>query len=206
MDTRTIRRFGMVFAATVGLGACGTGVEDPQAVALNFRAVVPSTSTHLVAGEALGIAGPPMTIEGTNGTLRIDEIRVIVAEVELSGEEDHCDDGSPETDDCADVEAPPRFLDLPLDGEPVQAFVGTIPPGQYDELEFEIEDLEDDESDTAFAAEIAALRDEIQGEFPDWPRNATALVAGSSSPRTGRWTSGSTWRRRWRSSETWCRR
>jgi hypothetical protein len=126
-------------------------------------------------------------LEGTNGTLTIDEIRLIVAEVELDGDDDHCEDSDSDDDssgssgfddDCAEFEAPPRFLDLPLDGQPVEAFVGLVPPGVYDELEFEIEDLEDD-ADDEWAAEIAALEDAIRDEFPDWPRKATALVVGS---------------------------
>jgi len=165
------------------LGACGdsTGVGGPQSVALNFQ--VGTSSSPAMSGFASvtgpqSVAGAPMTITGTNGTLVIDEIRLIVAEVELDREDDACEDGAANAADCADFEAPPRFMDLPLDGQPVQAFVGMIPPGTYDELEFEIEDLEDDEDDTEFAAEIAALREQILAEFPDWPRKATALVVG----------------------------
>ncbi len=173
------------FAAVFALGACddGLGVNGPQNVALNFR-VGGGSTPQLAAGRADGgttarVAGPPMVITGTNGTLTISEIRLIVAEVELEGEDDSCEDGSPMSDDCADFEAPPRFLDLPLDGQPIEAFVGLIPPGEYKELEFEIEDLEDDEQDTEFAAEIAALRDDILAEFPDWPRKASVLVVGT---------------------------
>ncbi|NIU76729.1 MAG: hypothetical protein GWN71_25150, partial [Gammaproteobacteria bacterium] len=36
------------------------------------------------------VAGPPLVLEGTNGTLTIDEIRLIVAEVELDGADDAC--------------------------------------------------------------------------------------------------------------------
>ncbi len=159
-------------------------------MALSFS-VTTSASPALSTGSGPAaaparVAGPAMSIEGSNGTLVIDEIRLIVAEVELDGDDDSCEDSDGdddvqgfEDDDCADFEAPPRFLDLPLDGQPVEAFSGLIPPGTYDELEFEIEDLEDDEEDTQFAAEIEALRQVIQDEFPDWPRKATALVVGS---------------------------
>ena len=173
---------GLAVTLAFVLGACddSTGVGAPGTVALNFTvssgagtaAVQPATS-----GPSL-VAGPPMTISGTNGTLTIEEIRLIVAEAELDGDDDACEDDLP-GEDCAKFEAPPRFLDLPLDGDPIQAFVGVVPQGTYDELEFEIEDLEDDEDDTQFAAEIAALREDILAEFPDWPRKATALVVGS---------------------------
>lgn len=180
-------------ALLIALGACGdaTGVDGPRRVSLNFR-VGEMSAPSLLAGtpgpEASGptrVAGPPMRLVGTNGTLQIDEIRVIVAEVELKGDDDVCSDGTLGTDDCADFEAPPRFLDLPLDGQPVEAFTSLIPAGEYDELEFEIEDLEDDEQDTQFAAEIAALRTVILSEFPDWPRKATALVVGSFESPAG---------------------
>ncbi len=188
---RTLLRTVSGVAATIALGACGdsTGVDGPRQVSLSFQ-VGSSTSlaaVSMVTPPADGpqrVAGPPLTLEGTNGTLQIDEIRVIVAEVELDGEDDACEDGTPSTDDCADFEAPPRFLDLPLDGQPVAAFTSLVPAGTYDELEFEIEDLEDDEEDTEFAAEIAALREAILDEFPDWPREATALVVGSFTSPT----------------------
>lgn len=195
--SRNRRRFtALGVVATIGLlvSACGdtTGVGTPGTVALHFQvsgsqpaALAAAEGPARAAGNLAAIAGPPLVFEGTNGTLTITEVRVIVAEVELEGEDDACngdsnsDSSMDMDDDCADFEAPPRFLDLPLDGESVAAFTGRIPAGTYDELEFEIEDLEDDESDTDFAAEIAQLRADILNEFPDWPRKASALVVGS---------------------------
>jgi hypothetical protein len=178
-------------AALLASSACdgGVGVDGPQNVALNFR-VAGGGGAQIAAGSAPAgsparVAGPPMTIVGSNGTLTIDEVRLIVAEVELKGEDDSCELAAQGADDCADFEAPPRFFDLPLDGAPVQAFVGLIAPGTYKELEFEIEDLEDDETDEAFAQEIAALRADILAEFPDWPRKASALVVGTFEGPTG---------------------
>ena len=87
------------------------------------------------------VAGPPMVLEGTNGTLTIVEIRLIVNEVELEPADGSCDlvdNSDDDGDECPDFEAPPRFLDLPLDGNPIMAMTGLIPPGTYDELEFEV--------------------------------------------------------------------
>lgn len=181
----------VVAAGTVGCGD-STGVGGPQNVALNFR-VTSSSALQLIraSGPALAsgpstVAGDPMTITGTNGTLTIEEIRLIVAEVELEGEDDGCDDLVPEVDDCADFEAPPRFIDLPLDGQPIEAFVGLIPPGTYTELEFEIEDLEDDEDDPELASAITVLRADILAEIPDWPSKASGMVVGTfDSPSSG---------------------
>jgi len=179
--SRSTVQAALALVGAIALGACddSTGVGSPGTIALNFSVgtAAPSAVSGPASAPAL-VAGPPMTVSGTNGTLTIDEIRLIVAEAKLDGEDNACEDEVP-GQDCAEFEAPPRFLDLPLDGSPVQAFVGTVPQGTYTEIEFEIEDLEDDESDSEFAAEIAALREDILAEFPDWPRKATALVVGS---------------------------
>lgn len=182
----------LVVASTmVACGDSGTSVNGPQNVALNFQ-VATAAAPQMVGGPSLAsgpnriIGGASLTIEGTNGTLVIEEIRLIIAEVELDGEDDSCDDDSPAVNDCADFEALPSFLNLPLDGEPIEAFVGLIPPGTYKELEFEVEDLEDDEEDPVLAAAIAALRTQILNEIPDWPRKASAMVAGTfESAATG---------------------
>jgi len=189
---RSIATSWIYVAALPLLAACGdlVGANGPQHVDVNFRvgtggsaalvAAAPSTSGAGIAS----IAGPPMVVTGSNGTLTIDEIRLIVAEMKIEGDDDPCEQAGG-GDDCAEFEAPPRFLDLPLDGQPIAVFGGMIPPGTYEELEFEIEDLEDDEEDTDFAAEIAVLRETIQAEFPDWPRKATALVVGSFESDSG---------------------
>ncbi len=182
----------------LGLVACddATGVGDPAEVAVNFRTTstaTPTSSSSVPARTGPSwVAGPPLSLDGSNGTLVIEEIRLVIAEIELDGADDLCeddfdddDDGSRDgDDDCADFEAGPRFVDLPLDGSPVQAVRGLLPPGVYDELEFEIEDLEDDEDDDEWE-EILALRRTILDEFPDWPENATALVVGSFQPTGG---------------------
>ncbi len=186
----TLGRWGVLALAAAFATACGdsTGVGDPASVALNFKvstsAAAPAQGPATVNGPARS-SHPQLVLQGTNGILTIDEIRLIVAEVELDGDDDACEDTVDASDDCAEFEAPPRFLNLPLDGSPVEAFVGLIPPNTYDELEFEIEDLEDDEDDTEFAAEIAVLRQEILDEFPDWPRDATGLVVGSFQNNDG---------------------
>lgn len=173
-----------MLAGAVLFTACedGTGVAGPETVSLNFRVSGPSAPAA-VAGMGL-VAGPPMTIEGTNGTLTIDEIRIIINEVQLKPENDACEDGSLD-DSCGEFEAPPRFLDLPLDGEPIAAVTAVIPADTYKELDFEIEDLEDDETDPALAAAIDALRTQILGQIPDWPRKASTLITGSFAAAGG---------------------
>jgi hypothetical protein len=135
------------------------------------------------------VAGPPLVLVGTNGTLTIDEIRLIVSEVELEREDDACvgdDHGSDDIgDSCEEFNAGPRFLDLPLDGQPIEVTTDLVPAGIYEEFEFEIEDLEDDEDDTVEGALIAAVRAQVLAAVPDWPEEASVLVTGSFTPTSG---------------------
>jgi hypothetical protein len=179
------------------LAGCSDGlsVGGMTPISVSFQVVgaggAAPVSTRL-GGPAM-VAGPPMDIIGTNGTLTLDEVRIIINEVELkradvscsSGSGDDSGSGSDSSDDCGEFEIGPRFLDLPLDGQTIEAVTATIPAGVYKELDFEIEDLEDDEEDPVEAALIAAVRQEVEGEFPDWPRKASALVVGSFTPTGG---------------------
>lgn len=199
MDTqRLVRNIPLAALALASMAACsdGTGVGGPQTIALNFQvaapapaAVGPARSGPSLAGRPALVAGPPMVLTGTNGTLTIDEIRLIVAEVELEKEDDSCvghDDSSDDIgDSCEEFNAGPRFLDLPLDGDPIEVVTDLVPAGTYEELEFEIEDLEDDEGDAVEAAMIAAVRAEVLAVIPDWPDEASALVTGSFAPTAG---------------------
>jgi len=195
---------GRSMAGTLGLMAlvaCGdsTGVGLGEDVTLSFRVAngAPAAASSAALVGPAAVAGPPMVLSGSNGTLTLDEIRIIINEVELKLADDSCgtsgssgddsgdDDSSDSGERCGEFEVGPRFLDLPLNGDPVQAMTATIQPGVYDELEFEIEDLEDDETDATEAAAIAEVRAQILAEFPDWPRKASALVVGSFQPTDG---------------------
>jgi len=172
--------------------ACGdsTGVGRPGVVSVDFRVsgsggVVAAAPGPTTATAPQRVAGPPLVIAGTNGTLTIDEILIIIDEVELHRADGSCDDDGPLDDDCGDFETPPRFLDLPLDGEPLAGVTTTLPAGAYKSLDFEVEDLEDDESDPAKAAAIEAVRAQILAIVPDWPRKASTLVTGSFAPSAG---------------------
>jgi hypothetical protein len=139
------------------------------------------------ARTAVGAAAPesPLVLPGDNGELTITDLRVIVAEFELKGDDDlnPCDrTGAGE--DCEDFDAGPLFVDLPLHSSATVS-TGTVPPGTYRELEFEVEDLDDDEEDPAEAARIQALLQQVRAQFPDWPRDASMLVVGSFRPREG---------------------
>jgi hypothetical protein len=127
-----------------------------------------------------------LVVTGANGTLTIIDIRLVVAEFELDGDDDvnRCGQNGG-VDDCEDFNAGPMFVDLPLTGGPIAVGSGDVTAGVYDEVEFEVEDLDDDEEDPAEAQRIAALRQQILAQFPEWPRDASMLVVGSFTPAGG---------------------
>jgi hypothetical protein len=192
---RSLRSLSLGAAMVGALAACsdGTGV-GANSVALNFQVAGPSASPApgSGAGALTGparVAGPPLVLVGTNGTLSIEEIRIVVSEVEIEAASGSClgaDDSSDDVGDgCEEFDTGPRFLDLPLDGAPIEVATDVLPSGTYDELEFEIEDLEDDEDDSVEGALIAAVRAQILAVVPDWPNEASALVTGSFTPTGG---------------------
>jgi hypothetical protein len=128
-----------------------------------------------------------LTVTGANGTLRIDDLRMVVAEFELAGDDDvnTCGQAPGAVDGCDDFDAGPMFIDLPLTGGSVPVGSGDVPPGTYEEVEFEVEDLDDDEENAAERARIEQLWQQIRGQFPDWPRDASLLVVGTFTPTGG---------------------
>ena len=183
-------RTGWMAMAALSLGtiaACdsGTGVAAPDAGGFGAApAAAPS-----INGSLPMIGSSDVVLSGENGMLDIDEIRVIVREAELESDDGACpistvfdDDDDEGDDDSCEFEAPPVFIDLPLDGSPVNVFRSMIPAGRYDELEVEIDDLDDDWSEHPGHRE---LRAEILAEFPEWPKDASAMVVGTFTPTGG---------------------
>jgi len=191
-----------VAALVVGtLAACDGSTTTPGAV---VQADVAFRATSGAAADAVsGSSAAParvITVEGSNGTLELEELHVIVAEFELErmGADD-CDDDSSshdsdddsmdddssgasdsddssDDDDCEEFEAPPAFVNVPLDDGEVVEVSAPVAPDTYEEIEFEIEDLDDDDEDGESASEILS---EIRSAFPDWPDDASILVTGT---------------------------
>jgi hypothetical protein len=145
-------------------------------------------------------------IGGTNGTLVIEDVRFVVRKFELDREDDECeddddghrgsggsigshDDDEDDEEECEKFRAPPAFIDLPLGGESALVVRQEVPPGVYKELEFEIRridpDLDDGDDEDDRDRLMALLFGRIRDEFPDWPRRASLLVAGSFTPAAG---------------------
>ena len=176
---------GKIAAAAVLLGALtagacedstGPGVRDQ--VSVRFAAVQPSPAAGTVSDGSL-------VMTGTNGTLQIDSLFLVVDDFELKRlNDDNCDDVV-DHESCEKFEAPPSFVNVPLDGTSEIAVRQQVPAGTYREFEFEVEDLDDDEENPVKAQQIAALRNQIRAQFPDWPKDASMLVVGTFTPTGG---------------------
>ncbi len=181
---RPLYHVALALLAATSLAGCGDvfGPEDPQRVSVGFRTAEVTASATAPASVGPATSGPArsITLEGTNGTLVLHDVYFIVTEIELE-HEDGCDDDTSfngqNPDDCEDFESGPHFVKLPLDGAPIVVTTAMIAPGVYDELEFEVEDLDDDDQDRR--AQLQTLRAQILGTVPDWPREASIFVTGT---------------------------
>ncbi len=187
----SIHRTCAAAAALLALAACsdnpaaGPGGGDGN---IQLRFGVSGSGAALSSGARLQTGGTgQLTVTGANGTLRIDDLRMVVAEFELKGDDDvnTCGQAACAEDDCDDFNAGPMFIDLPLTGGSVAVGSGNVPAGTYREVEFAVEDLDDDKENAAERARIEQLWQQIRGQFADWPRDASLLVVGTFTPAGG---------------------
>lgn len=153
----------MTSCDTTGTNAPGEGI-----VKLQFKTVSGNSSAKAVSS-----SHDSLLIEGTNGTLRIDDIQFIVEEFELEPS-----DANDDSTELEEFESKPFFVDLPLGEETLSLANSQIQAGFYEELEFNVENL-DFEDEGEDDEEHRALADSIRTEFSDWPDKASMVVVGS---------------------------
>lgn len=182
-----------LLAAPLAFAACGgdsTGTQARGQVAVRIGV---SSPTALRAEGGTAALGGPLTVTGTNGTLSITGIQVVVARFQLRGANDTpCDrQGTGVSDDECEFQAGPFFVDVPLDGSRLNVTTGAIPAGTYGSVRFRVKNLDvdddDDEAgdDDATPAQVSALFNQIRTQFPDWPQKASMLVTGTFTPTGG---------------------
>lgn len=159
--------------------ACDKGPLDLNGatqVAVKFSTNSPSASASI--SPALFASSPTgkMVLTGTNGTLTITNISLIVSELELEcdGDEDRAI-----TPACIEFDAPPSFVELPLGTGAVEVTEKPIPSGTYTKLDFEVENLEVEENDDQTKRQqVADLLTSIHQTYPDFPEKASMVVEG----------------------------
>ncbi|MDQ3606299.1 MAG: hypothetical protein M3418_08985 [Gemmatimonadota bacterium] len=180
-----------VLAALLPFAAACSDSTGPEAgqVAVRFRAVTATGasaslgSTSGVSFDHVPVTGA-ITLTGSNGTLVLQDIRVIVSELELKRAEGACM-GEGEDDDCEKFEGGPFLVNL-LDGSATQSVSALIPAGSYTEFEFEVEDLDADEDDSAAERQaIGSIFTQVRQAYPAFPSNASMVVHGTFTPTGG---------------------
>ena len=178
------------------LGACSdaAGPSTYSQVAVRFgRSASSGASSAVLAPSASrfgpsaqvgssAAAGEALVVAGSNGALSITNVSFIVAEVELECADD--DDGDAAAPACADFEAAPAFVTLPLGTGAVDVASAGVPAGSYGALEFEVENLksDDDDDDDAKRTQIAALLASVRAMHADFPDEASMVVEGTFTP------------------------
>ncbi len=169
------------------LTGCDTTNTNPEPgegnVALQFKTISGNTSAKTVSsGITTSSSHDSLVIEGSNGTLRIDDIRFIVAKFKLEAADSDNDSVEVEPDE---FESKAFWVDLPLGEETLSLGNSAIQAGLYEELEFEVEDLDFDDGEEGEEQEHTALADSIRTVFPEWPDEASMVITGSFTPSDG---------------------
>ncbi len=166
-----------ILATLAGVGCGLTDTGSGGSVAVNFQlvgdaAVAPRSGASSIAGAPA--AAQSLVLTGDNGTLTIDDIRLVVGEFELEREAGACQDASSEEDECEEFETAAHFVSVPLDGAEAGVVNEHVAAGTYHELDFESK-----------APRDSALLAQIRPMFSDWPANASLLVTGTFTPTGG---------------------
>lgn len=194
----------LLAGALVGCDTASGPNDGGGTVTLKFTMAPGSASMQQTAsGLSLAIAALP--IDGTNGTLTLDEIRLVVNDIRLESVSDTCggewgdhdDDDMSESrvslhgghpgmdedgedhdgDGCEAVALDPFFVSVPLEGAGTGEIGVEVVPGTYSEIT-----LRTGAPDGSTDADLLAA---IRAEFLNWPENASMLVVGSFTPTDG---------------------
>lgn len=147
MTVRSFRVPGSIaLSLLVALVACGDGATGPDADADSRTRVTLSAVSAQAVGGGGAAAVAALIEDGQGNTLLLTRVAVVIREIELERQFDECEDDS-SNDNCEEFEVGPFLLELPLDGSVIGIGDIEVPPGLYDELEFEIHKPSDDTPD-----------------------------------------------------------
>lgn len=145
-------------AASVAIAACGdsTGPTTGASVSLTFA----SDASSSAPASARRVNGPTRaTITDGVNTLVITEVMIVLRRIDLKNAEVAGCDVGPEPAGCENFRSDPVLIDLPLDGSTNRDVTINVPPGRYDELEFDIHKVTGRDDDAPFLAAHAEMED-----------------------------------------------
>ena len=180
-----------LLAACDGSGS-PSGTPDASSVALQFNAVLPSAAsgTGGTAQPNATLANGPITLAGTNGTLVVDDLRLIVSRIRLKRAEGDCSSGMGDsTSACRKFKGGPYLVNL-LDGTAADVVTADVPAGNYTSIEFKAENLDpsdddDHDDDDGAAAGVEKLIVDLRKTYPNYPRRASMVAHGTFTPTGG---------------------
>lgn len=183
-------RTALLVATWLTAAACDEATRPDATTRVEF-------ASPAVAGvSALTADSSGLVITGTNGTLTLTEIRLVVDRLELRrmsvascadsvrshDDDDHDDDG------CPGFRTGLFVADVPIGTGAVTVAAAAIPAGTYTGLKFKVKDLEvddDDDDDVGMGTRLQTVLAQLRLTHPDWPDEASLLVVGTFTPTGG---------------------
>ncbi len=167
MRNRVLTALGV--AAVAAACSTGTGPGGPTA-SLSF------TTKPGGAPAFSSVAALDDTIISGSDVLIITKAQIVLRQVELKRADGMaCDSTGPagDEDGCEEFKTDPMVVSLPLDGQVATAITIAIPPGTYNELDFEVHKLEGsaDQALITQYPDLDGLSIRLEGTF-----NGTAFV------------------------------
>lgn len=190
LPTRSLLWTALFFATTLTFVGCDMIGEDAGSNVLRVGFEAASTGDGTTSTSATAKADGSLNIGGSNGTLTLEDIRLVVSGIELEGNEEEDDGGEEdeeeeneeeENEEEEEYETGPSALDLPLE-TPEVAVAGEddIGAGTYSTFEFEVEDVESDDDDEGEEQrELRAALDTLREDYPEWPNKASMVAVGT---------------------------
>lgn len=151
--------------ATMVLAACDAGGPSTQGQVSFSVATQPGTPASAAATSG---ASETFT-DGSNNTLVITQVQLVLREIELKRVETTTSCGDSGQGGCEELELGPTLLDLPLGAGAAHSFTVAVDSGSYNEVEFQIHQPSDgDASDAAFIQahpDFAGVSIQVDGTF-----------------------------------------
>ena len=146
----------------VMLTAAACSDSTTGAVSLALTTVRPlgvplgSAPSSITPAPQVTTAGDSTVIVLANDTIILRSVELVLREIELKAVEDEACDSIADNDDCEEFETGPVLVSLSLGTTATETMISVnAPPGQYDELEFEIHKPSDSDEAAFIAAHPA---------------------------------------------------
>ncbi len=161
------------FAAILAACSDGTGLSGNGATQVSLSITTTLSGRPAASSAMFMLAGADTLSDGQN-ELVITRAELVLREIEMERiNDDGCDSLALDHDSCEKFETGPILLDLPLDGSVEQILVIVPDTGTYDEIEFELHKVSnDDPEDVDFRdayPDMVGKTIRIQGSYNGQP-------------------------------------